>query len=253
MYRPGQLNTANIEALATSLRAELGRLALEISQPSDYVALDTKYAAPDRIFEGMVVKADGTTWNPGSGAGLYAYVGGTWKFQGSGGGTSAFPVGAVFIAVVATNPATLLGYGTWAAFGAGRVLVGYDGTDSYFNTVEGTGGEKTKAISAHAGSAVADHGQHTHTYTQVPNHTHPHNIQGGTTAATTGTNVMASTVTGGSARAMAIDTSNPTGGVATATTNPTPITSHIVTQPNNHTDLNVVQPYITVYMWKRTA
>jgi hypothetical protein len=38
-----------------------------------------------------------------------------------------YPVGSVYInAAVSTNPGTLLGFGTWAAFGAGRVLVGLD-------------------------------------------------------------------------------------------------------------------------------
>ena len=50
--------------------------ALEAAQAS--VILQTLYAAPDRLYEGMIVKADGTTWNPGSGAGIYAYVGAAW-------------------------------------------------------------------------------------------------------------------------------------------------------------------------------
>ena len=29
------------------------------------------YAQPSRIFPGLVVYADGTTWNPGSGEGIY--------------------------------------------------------------------------------------------------------------------------------------------------------------------------------------
>src|SRR6185369_15103133 len=83
----------------------------------------------------------------------------------SPGHRSRLPVGAVFIAVVGTDPATLLGYGTWVAFGAGRVLVGRDAGDVDFDTAEETGGAKTKAISAHAGTAVADHADHTHQVT----------------------------------------------------------------------------------------
>ena len=42
----------------------------------------------------------------------------------AGGGGQAFPVGSVFISVVSTNPNTLLGYGTWSAIAAGKMLVG---------------------------------------------------------------------------------------------------------------------------------
>lgn len=149
-----------------------------------------------------------------------------------------------------------------------------------------------------SGTAVASHASHTHTYTDVVNHTHPHNLQGSTTGSTTGTNVMASTATGGSARAMAIATSNPTGGVATGTTaGPSATLTHTVTDPtiawpagvptasgggvDAHSVTNnavtsgstsagtpsgtvsqptftgsatsVLQPYITVYMFTRTA
>ena len=47
---------------------------------------------------------------------------------GGGGGTTsgAFPVGSVFLSVVSTDPADLLGYGTWERFGEGRVLLGQD-------------------------------------------------------------------------------------------------------------------------------
>lgn len=195
-----------------------------------------------------------------------------------GGGSPAFPVGSVFIAVVSTNPATLLGYGTWSAFGAGRVMVGLDAADPNFDVAEETGGAKTVAA-AGTNAAEASHthsvtsnvaltaeAAHTHTYTQVPNHTHPHNMQGGTTGTTTGTNVMGSTATGGSARAMAIATSNPTGGVATGTTAAGSSHTHAVTNnavtssagsSHNHTftgsATSVVQPYIVCYFWKRTA
>ena len=106
----------------------------------------------------------------------------------------AFPVGSVFIAVVSTDPATLLGYGTWSAFGAGRVLVGLDSGDTDFDTVEETGGAKT----------------HTLTEAQMPAHTHtqtaPTSASGGAarfgidtnaSGAATDTNTTGSTGGGG--------------------------------------------------------
>ena len=78
----------------------------------------------------------------------------------SGGpGGDAFPVGSVFIAVVATNPATLLGYGTWSAIAAGRMLVGLNSGDVDFDTAEETGGAKTHAL----------------TTAEIPAHTHTQN------------------------------------------------------------------------------
>jgi len=35
-----------------------------------------------------------------------------------------FPIGAIYTATVSTNPTSLLGFGTWSAFGSGRVLIG---------------------------------------------------------------------------------------------------------------------------------
>ena len=58
-----------------------------------------------------------------------------------------WPVGSVYIAVVSTNPNTLLGFGTWSAIGAGKTLVGLDSGDTDFDTVEETSGAKTQTIS----------------------------------------------------------------------------------------------------------
>jgi len=84
-------------------------------------------------------------------------------------GNVLFPIGSIYTAVVPTNPATLLGFGTWTAFGAGRVLVGIDPSQSEFDTVEKTGGAKTHTLT------TAELASHTHTFTtggQSVDHTH---------------------------------------------------------------------------------
>jgi len=68
--------------LADAVQLELQRLALQLAEPQEYLMLKTLYAEPVRLREGMLVMADGTTWNPGSGAGVYAYRGGSWRFLG---------------------------------------------------------------------------------------------------------------------------------------------------------------------------
>jgi hypothetical protein len=67
-----------------------------------------------------------------------------------------YPIGAVYITTIATDPATVFGTGTWIAFGAGKVLVGYAAGDSDFGTAGATGGEKTVTLDT----------------TMIPSHTH---------------------------------------------------------------------------------
>ena len=52
-------------------------------------------------------------------------------------------IGGVYISTIPGNPVDLLGYGVWAAFGTGKVLIGIDPADSDFDTVAETGGAKT--------------------------------------------------------------------------------------------------------------
>jgi hypothetical protein len=59
-----------------------------------------------------------------------------------------YPVGSIYInAAVTTNPATLLGFGTWVAFGTGKMMVGYDASDTDFDALQETGGAKTHTLS----------------------------------------------------------------------------------------------------------
>jgi hypothetical protein len=72
-----------------------------------------------------------------------------------------YPIGTVLTFGVSTNPATLLGVGTWTAI-AGKVIVGIDGTQTEFDTLNETGGEKTHQL----------------TVNEMPAHTHSVNVYG---------------------------------------------------------------------------
>lgn len=67
---------------------------------------------------------------------------------------AVYPVGSVYInANVTTSPTTLLGFGTWAEIGAGRVLVGQDVSDSLFDALGDTGGSKNATLVSHSHTA----------------------------------------------------------------------------------------------------
>lgn len=82
MYQPQLLTAGDLETLKQQLKQEFATIAREQAQPSDYMALNTLYAAPKRIFDGMVILVDGSTYNPGSGAGVYVRRGSAWHFLG---------------------------------------------------------------------------------------------------------------------------------------------------------------------------
>lgn len=48
----------------------------------DNVTLNELNVAPVKPRTGMIVLADGTNWDPGSGAGFYGYRGGAWVLLG---------------------------------------------------------------------------------------------------------------------------------------------------------------------------
>lgn len=128
---------------------------------------------------------------------------------------NAYPVGSIYMnATNSTNPATLLGFGTWVSFGAGRVPVGINPSDTDFDTAEETGGAKN----------------HTLTLSQIPSHTHT--ISG---------NISRS---GFSFEHHQFNSRMPG---ENYDTNPT------VSNAGGGQGHNNLQPYIVVYMWKRTA
>lgn len=161
----------------------------------------------------------------------------------TGGLPEAWPVGSVFIAVVSTNPNTLLGFGTWVAFGAGRVLVGLDSGDTDFDVVEETGGAKTKTIAQANLPNISTGAGTSHNHTQ-DSHTHViTELRDATTGGVT-TNI-----------ALTADTSSTIGTKVTGGRVATNQAEAAHTHPlgGSGTALNVVNPYIVVYMWKRTA
>lgn len=135
------------------------------------------------------------------------------------------PVGSIYInATNATNPGTLLGFGTWVAFGAGRVPVGFDSTNVLFDTAEETGGSADAVVVSH-----------THTITD-PGHSH--------------TTTIPTSAVGNSAQSLYSTNSSGTSTTITSSTATTGIS--VNTAGSSGTNANY-QPYITVYMWKRTA
>ena len=153
-----------------------------------------------------------------------------------------YPVGSIYTnATSATNPATLLGFGTWTAFGAGKVPVGLDSGDTDFDAAEETGGAKTVTIAeanlpAHTHAvgtlATASTGAHTHTIT------HSDDNGSGDGDGTLGPSCCPN--------------SN-----ATSTTNSAGAHTHTISgataSVGSGTAISNVQPYIVVRMWKRTA
>jgi hypothetical protein len=77
-YRPQLVR--DIPAVNTQL-AQIGRVLNE--PPVVAVAMQVLYAAPAKMYAGMMVYADGVTWNPGAGEGIYRRnLAGAWVFVG---------------------------------------------------------------------------------------------------------------------------------------------------------------------------
>jgi hypothetical protein len=149
--------------------------------------------------------------------------------------TAAYPVGSIYMnAADSGNPATLLGFGTWVAFGSGRVPVGIDAGDTDFDTAEETGGAKT----------------HTLLSSEIPEHTHNLYVttyQGGDDCAWS--NDATDGRVGGNNQNRETRTSSQNNGKGARILGGT---AQEVDGTNGQAHNNL-QPYIVVYMWKRTA
>lgn len=76
-----------------------------------------------------------------------------------------YPVGSIYFNMaVATNPATLLGMGTWVAYATGQVLVGYESSGTFDSLDESLGAETTTLT-------VANLPSHTHGISQLATNT----------------------------------------------------------------------------------
>lgn len=133
-----------------------------------------------------------------------------------------YPVGHIIMTSKSENPSTYLGFGTWVAWGSGRVPVGVNTSDNDFATVEKTGGSKTINISHnHIESVGADD---TTMYLTAGS-------SGGVYGSTINSNANRMTWKG-----------TPTAGA----------TRLNKTSTNGSATQSIVQPYIVCYMWKRT-
>jgi hypothetical protein len=90
----------DLDGVRRYLEEELRKIS-ETFNETDALELRASAHAPDKPREGMQIHADGTAWNPGSGAGTYRYQGGAWvKIPG-------FPIGTADIADNAVTNAKL--------------------------------------------------------------------------------------------------------------------------------------------------
>ena len=156
-----------------------------------------------------------------------------------------YPVGSIYISVTNTNPGTIFG-GTWVAFGEGKTLVGVDTTQEEFDTVEKAGGEK----------------EHTLTIAEMPSHTHIQNPHfhwvtsrmnsNGTEA---GSGFQINNRNGGSGSSNYYINSSGTNNAGYQSGQSVGALNTTATNQNTggSETHNNLQPYITTYMWKRTA
>ncbi len=158
------------------------------------------------------------------------------------------PVGSIYInATNSTNPGTLLGFGTWVAFGAGRVPVGFDAGNALFDTAEETGGSADAITVSHTHTASVTDSGHRHELAA--------NVSTGSvypsTTVTSSNQIVANAWASNSESYIFAGTSTDAT-IGRSSNETTGISVSNSTTGSSGTNANY-QPYITVYMWKRVS
>jgi microcystin-dependent protein len=155
-----------------------------------------------------------------------------------------YPVGSVYLSTTATNPSAYFG-GTWVAYGQGRVLVGVDAADPDFDAAGKTGGAKTHTLTV-AEMPSHTHAQDPHTHTQQP---HRH------TPDEAAAQFVANRFPATSSRSFPSGSGNMNANGQVHTGSTTAV-NNLTTATNQDTGggaHNNLQPYLTTYMFTRTA
>ena len=165
----------------------------------------------------------------------------------------AWPVGAIYTSTVPTNPNTLFGFGMWEYIEQGRVLLSQG--SSY--PVGSTGGSATHTLSVseipshNHESTTSSEGGHTHDGTTSSNGNHSHTVPLGD-----GSNDKIRKLSSSGSDAKTPITTSTTGyHDHTFTTSSNGTHTHTISISNTGSGAahNNMQPYLSVYMWERTA
>lgn len=153
-----------------------------------------------------------------------------------------YPIGSIYEnGSLSTNPSVIIGFGTWAAFGTGRVLVAIDDSQAEFDTNGLEGGAKTHTLST-AEIPAHTHVQNAHTHTQ---NAHSHVIT-----------ELRDATTGAAATNIAL-TADASSTLGTKTTAAATAVNQDATAVNQNAGgggaHNNLQPYRVVFRWIRTA
>lgn len=159
-----------------------------------------------------------------------------------------YPVGSIYMSVNSINPTNLFG-GTWVAWGSGRVPVGINTADGNFNTVEKTGGASTHTLTA------AQMPSHNHSIpalsgSATSSGAHTHGSESGNKFLERHDSGTAGLVNNSNAARVILSNGASSSGTHTHSITTTASTTGGKGSGGAHNNL---QPYITCYMWKRTA